>query len=170
MKPVVIYTTPFCPYCLMAKRLLSKKGAAFEEIDVGGDWEAREALVEKSGGRMTVPQISHVGGSDDLHALDRAGKLDALFADSPGKLRARASGGGALAVRRMLQPKADCQSVPAIDYRHADRQGEQFIFGEDALCSLVIRIRRVALSDPRQRLGPGESSPFALGVEFRFMP
>jgi len=84
MKPVVIYTTPFCPYCLMAKRLLSKKGAAFEEIDVGGDWEAREALVEKSGGRMTVPQIwigdTHVGGSDELAELERTGKLDALLA------------------------------------------------------------------------------------------
>ena len=85
MKPVTIYTTPFCPYCLMAKRLLAKKGVAFDEIDVSGDWEAREALVEKAGGRTTVPQIwigdTHVGGSDDLHALDRDGKLDTLLAD-----------------------------------------------------------------------------------------
>ena len=84
MKPVTIYTTPFCPYCVMSKRLLAKKGAAFQEIDVGGDWEARERLIEKSGGRMTVPQIwigdIHVGGSDDLHALEREGKLDALLA------------------------------------------------------------------------------------------
>ena len=83
MKPVTIYTTRFCPYCMMAKRLLARKGAAFEEIDVSGDWAARDALVEKSGGRMTVPQIwigdTHVGGSDELHALDRAGKLDALL-------------------------------------------------------------------------------------------
>ena len=84
MKPVTIYTTPFCPYCLMAKRLLTKKGAAFEEIDVSGDWEAREALAEKAGGLSTVPQIwigdFHVGGSDELHALDRVGKLDPLLA------------------------------------------------------------------------------------------
>jgi glutaredoxin 3 len=85
MKPVTIHTTPFCPYCLMARRLLAKKGAAFAEINVSGDWKAREALVEKAGGRTTVPQIwvgdTHVGGSDDLHALERDGKLDALLAD-----------------------------------------------------------------------------------------
>ncbi|HEU4379911.1 MAG TPA: glutaredoxin 3 [Hyphomicrobiaceae bacterium] len=85
MKPVTIYTTPFCPYCLMARRLLAKKGVAFEEINVSGDWQAREALVEKAGGRTTVPQIwvgdTHVGGSDELHALERDGKLDALLAD-----------------------------------------------------------------------------------------
>jgi glutaredoxin 3 len=73
-----------CPpiFCC-AKRLLTQKGASFEEIDVSGDWAAREALVEKAGGRTTVPQIwigdTHVGGSDELHALDRAGKLDALL-------------------------------------------------------------------------------------------
>jgi len=85
MKPVTIYTTPFCPYCLMARRLLAKKGVAFEEINVSGDWQAREALVEKAGGRTTVPQIwvgdTHVGGSHELHALERDGKLDALLAD-----------------------------------------------------------------------------------------
>jgi glutaredoxin 3 len=84
MPKVVIYTTPFCPYCLMAKRLLAKKGAAFEEIDVSGNWDLRDELVTKSGGRTTVPQIwigdTHVGGSDDLYALDRAGKLDPLLA------------------------------------------------------------------------------------------
>ena len=84
MKKVVIYTTRFCPYCVRAKQLLSKKGAAFEEIDVTGDWAARDALVAKAGGRMTVPQIwigdTHVGGSDELAALDRAGQLDALLA------------------------------------------------------------------------------------------
>jgi glutaredoxin 3 len=84
MKPVTVYTTRMCAYCLMAKRLLAKKGAAFEEIDVSGDWAARDALVEKAGGRMTVPQIwigdTHVGGYDELSALDRAGKLDALLA------------------------------------------------------------------------------------------
>jgi len=84
MPKIVIYTTPFCPYCLRAKRLLAQKGATFEEIDVSGDWEARAKLVQKAGGLTTVPQIwigdAHVGGSDELHALERAGKLDALLA------------------------------------------------------------------------------------------
>jgi len=83
MPKIVIYTTPFCPYCLRAKRLLAQKGAAFEEIDVSGDWEARAKLVQKAGGLTTVPQIwigdAHVGGSDELYALERAGKLDALL-------------------------------------------------------------------------------------------
>ena len=85
MPKITIYTTPYCPYCHRAKRLLAQKGAAFEEIDVSGDWDAREALVERAGGRTTVPQIwigdTHVGGSDELYALERAGKLDALLAD-----------------------------------------------------------------------------------------
>jgi glutaredoxin 3 len=84
MPRVTIYTTPWCPYCHRAKRLLAQKGAAFEEIDVSGNWEAREALAEKAGGRTSVPQIwigdVHVGGSDELYALERAGKLDALLA------------------------------------------------------------------------------------------
>jgi glutaredoxin 3 len=84
MPKTVIYSTPFCPYCMMAKRLLSKKGVAFEDIDVSGNWELRDELVAKSGGRMTVPQIwigeTHVGGYDELSALERAGKLDALLA------------------------------------------------------------------------------------------
>jgi glutaredoxin 3 len=84
MPKIVIYTTRYCPYCDRAKRLLTKKHASFEEIDVSGDWAARDALVEKAGGLTTVPQIwigaLHVGGSDELHALDRAGKLDALLA------------------------------------------------------------------------------------------
>jgi glutaredoxin 3 len=84
MAKVVVYTTRFCPYCHMAKRLLTQKGASFEEIDVSGDAAARAALREKAGGRTTVPQIwigdTHVGGSSELHALDRAGKLDALLA------------------------------------------------------------------------------------------
>ena len=83
MPKIVIYTTPFCPYCLRAKRLLAQKGATFEEIDVSGDWEARAKLVQKAGGLTTVPQIwigdAHVGGSDELYALERAGKLDALL-------------------------------------------------------------------------------------------
>ncbi|HXN80877.1 MAG TPA: glutaredoxin 3 [Myxococcales bacterium] len=82
MKKVVIYTTPVCPYCVSAKRLLKKKGVAYVEVDVAGDDEARIQLTERTGLR-TVPQIfvgdEHVGGSDDLHALEAAGKLDALL-------------------------------------------------------------------------------------------
>jgi glutaredoxin 3 len=85
MSKVVIYTTQYCGYCRMAKRLLDQKGVHFEEIDVTGDWAARDRLVEKAGGRMTVPQIwigdTHVGGFDELYALERAGKLDGLLAD-----------------------------------------------------------------------------------------
>jgi len=83
MPRIVIYTTPFCLYCVRAKRLLTQKGATFEEIDVSGDWQARAKLAQKAGGLTTVPQIwigdVHVGGSYELHALDRAGKLDALL-------------------------------------------------------------------------------------------
>ena len=84
MPPVEIYTTHFCPYCRMAKALLTRKGVTFSEIDVGRDWERREEMIERANGGMTVPQIFigevHVGGSDELHALERAGKLDALLA------------------------------------------------------------------------------------------
>ncbi|QZO02336.1 glutaredoxin 3 [Chenggangzhangella methanolivorans] len=73
-----------CPYCHMAKDLLRRKGVAFEEIDVGREPERRPEMIERAGGRMTVPQIfidgAHVGGCDDLHALDRAGGLDPLLA------------------------------------------------------------------------------------------
>jgi glutaredoxin 3 len=82
MSPVTIYTTPICPYCLNAKQLLKRKGAAFTEIDVSRDNAAREAMMTKSG-RRTVPQIwigeRHVGGCDDLYDLDRAGQLDPLL-------------------------------------------------------------------------------------------
>lgn len=85
MKPVEIYTTPTCPYCMMAKRLLTQKEVAFSEIDVSRDPEIRTAMTTRAGGRRTVPQIfigdTHVGGSDDLHALEAAGKLDALLAE-----------------------------------------------------------------------------------------
>jgi glutaredoxin 3 len=83
MVTVDIYTTRFCPYCVSAKALLTRKGAAFKEIDVSGSWELRQEMVQRANGRMTVPQIFigtlHVGGSDDLHALERAKKLDALL-------------------------------------------------------------------------------------------
>jgi glutaredoxin 3 len=82
MAEVVVYVTDYCPYCVRAKGLLSRKGVAFTEIDVSGDDELRAWLV-KTTGRRTVPQIFidgvPVGGSDDLHALDRAGKLDAML-------------------------------------------------------------------------------------------
>lgn len=78
-----VYTTTYCPYCVRAKEFLTKKGAAFNVLDVTGDDAARLALVEKSGGRKTVPQIfindQPIGGFDDMVALDRAGKLDALL-------------------------------------------------------------------------------------------
>ncbi len=84
MPQVTIYTTSWCPYCHAAKALLTKKGVAFEEIGVDGKPERRQAMTAKAGGRTSVPQIfigdSHVGGSDDLHALDAQGKLDTLLA------------------------------------------------------------------------------------------
>ena len=82
MRPVKIYTTPWCPYCVRAKRLLDKKGVSYQEIDVDADDEARIRLAQQTG-RRTVPQIfigeQHVGGSDDLHDLEAQGKLDALL-------------------------------------------------------------------------------------------
>lgn len=84
MKPVEIYTTPICPYCHAAKRLLAKKGVAFTEIDVSTDPGLRAAMTNRAHGRRTVPQIfiggAHVGGCDDLHALDADGKLDPMLA------------------------------------------------------------------------------------------
>jgi glutaredoxin 3 len=83
MLPVEIYTTGYCSYCSAAKALLARKGVEFKEISVSGDQAKREEMVQRSNGRMTVPQIFigpvHVGGSDDLHALERAGKLDTLL-------------------------------------------------------------------------------------------
>ena len=82
--PVEIYTTPICPYCNAAKRLLDRKGVTYREIDVSRDPALRQAMVQRANGRRSVPQIfvgsAHVGGSDDLHALDHAGKLDPLLA------------------------------------------------------------------------------------------
>ncbi|MSO66751.1 MAG: glutaredoxin 3 [Pseudolabrys sp.] len=84
MPPVEIYTTRYCPYCSAAKALLSRKGVSFTEIGLDGDWEQRNEMIKRANGRMTVPQIFigpvHVGGNDDLHALERAGRLDALLA------------------------------------------------------------------------------------------
>jgi glutaredoxin 3 len=80
---VEIYTTRYCPYCISAKALLDRKGVPYNEIDVSGDPEGRHAMIERANGGMTVPQIfigsTHVGGSDELHALNRAGGLDPLL-------------------------------------------------------------------------------------------
>ncbi len=84
MKTVDIYTTPSCPYCLAAKQLLHKKSVQFNEIDVSRDAELRQAMTRRAMGSRTVPQVfiggQHVGGCDDLHALDHAGRLDTMLA------------------------------------------------------------------------------------------
>ena len=80
---VEIYTTPWCPYCHAAKSLLEEKGVPYEEVDAV-DPEVRTAMVERANGRRTVPQIfigaTHVGGYDDMAALERRGQLDPLLA------------------------------------------------------------------------------------------
>ena len=82
MAEVTIYTTPYCPYCVNAKRLLKRKGVAYREINVANDSQLRIEMEQRSR-RRTVPQIwiddYHVGGCDDLYALERAGKLDPLL-------------------------------------------------------------------------------------------
>jgi len=79
---IQIYTPDYCGYCTRAVRLLTHKGVAFEQIDASNNWELRDWLVEKTG-RMTLPQIFvdgvRIGDCDEIHALDRAGKLDALL-------------------------------------------------------------------------------------------
>ena len=86
MSNVTIYTTSACPYCMMAKNLLTKKGAKFQEIDVSYDADERQSMTQRAGGRRSVPQIfigqTHIGGCDDLHALDAKGGLDPLLAAS----------------------------------------------------------------------------------------
>jgi glutaredoxin 3 len=80
---VTMYVTTFCPYCVRAKALLQRKGVAFSEINLDGDHEARHELIRMSGGLRTVPQIFvgpvHVGGCDELYAMDRAGTLEPLL-------------------------------------------------------------------------------------------
>jgi glutaredoxin 3 len=84
MPPIEIYTTPYCSYCSAAKDLLRRKSAEFTEIDVSMNSERMTEMVKRANGRMTVPQIfigaTHVGGCDDLYALEEAGKLDPLLA------------------------------------------------------------------------------------------
>jgi len=83
LKSVTIYTTQLCGFCHAAKRLLDGKSVPFTEIDVGRDPELRAQMTEKAGGRRSVPQIfigeTHVGGFDDMNALERTGKLDGLL-------------------------------------------------------------------------------------------
>jgi glutaredoxin 3 len=84
MPPIVVYTTPYCSYCLSAKALLRRKGIEFTEINVANARDRRAEMVERAKGLTTVPQIfigsDHVGGCDELHALEGAGKLDSLLA------------------------------------------------------------------------------------------
>ncbi|MDT8328163.1 MAG: glutaredoxin 3 [Roseovarius sp.] len=84
MKPVEIYSSPLCGFCHAAKRLLKQKGVNFSEINVLAQPARKSEMLKRAKGRHTVPQIfvgdTHVGGYDDLSALDRAGKLDALLA------------------------------------------------------------------------------------------
>jgi glutaredoxin 3 len=83
MAEVEVYTTPICPYCLSAKDLLRRKGVAFLEINVAGEPQRRAEMIARANGRTTVPQIfvgdKHVGGCDELYALDEAGELDQLL-------------------------------------------------------------------------------------------
>lgn len=86
MARVEIYTKDWCGYCARAKRLLGEKGVDFEEYDISLGGPQRVEMIDRSGGRSTVPQIFidgvHIGGSDDLAALERAGKLDAMLGSS----------------------------------------------------------------------------------------
>ncbi len=84
MAKIEMYTKQLCPYCTRAKSLLGRKGAAFEEIDISMGGPKRAEMIQRSGGRTTVPQVfidgAHIGGSDELAALDRRGELDPLLA------------------------------------------------------------------------------------------
>lgn len=84
MPDIEIYTTRVCPYCVRAKRLFDKKGVSYREIDVSDDDALRDGMVSRAGGLRTVPQIfiggKHIGGCDDLYALDSKGGLDPLLA------------------------------------------------------------------------------------------
>lgn len=85
MKPVTVYTTPSCGYCLMAKRLLRDKGVDFAEINLAAEPGRRPEMIQRANGGRTTPQIfageTHLGGFDEIYALEQAGKLDPLLAD-----------------------------------------------------------------------------------------
>jgi glutaredoxin 3 len=89
MTSVEIYTREFCQYCHWAKELLSRKGVSFREINVTGNLQMRQEMIERSNGGDTFPQIfigaTHVGGCDELYALEEAGKLDALLGKGEGQ-------------------------------------------------------------------------------------
>ena len=114
MAKVEIYTTLFCPYCDRAKALLARKGVAFEEMDAPHGSQARRDAIERSGGRTTVPQIfingQAIGGSDDLVALERAGKLDALAASAPTRNMATGMANDSLAA--LTGGKAEGERLP----------------------------------------------------------
>lgn len=84
MPPITIYTKSWCGYCTRAKALLARKGAEFREVEISDDPTLRDEMIARAGGRRTVPQIfigeTHVGGCDDLYALESEGRLDALLA------------------------------------------------------------------------------------------
>jgi glutaredoxin 3 len=84
MAAIDIYTIRYCPYCFDAKELLAKKGVSFREFDASGNSDVRQEMIQRANGRSTYPQIfiggAHIGGCDDLYALEEAGKLDALLA------------------------------------------------------------------------------------------
>ena len=86
MANIDIYTVHYCPYCQDAKELLSRKGVSYHEIDVTGKRDVRKEMIKRANGRSTYLQIfigaTHVGGCDDLYALDEAGKLDSLLAEA----------------------------------------------------------------------------------------
>jgi glutaredoxin 3 len=83
MPDITIYTTPFCGYCAKAKGLLKRKSVSFTEVDVSDDPQKRNEMTQRAKGRTSVPQIfigsTHVGGCDDIHAMEQQGKLDALL-------------------------------------------------------------------------------------------
>jgi glutaredoxin 3 len=89
MPAVEIYTTPYCPYCAWARELLSKKNIVFKDFDISGNAQLRAEMIQRANGGTTVPQIfigeMHVGGCDELYALEDDGKLDPLLATSDGQ-------------------------------------------------------------------------------------
>ena len=121
MPPVEIYTTRFCPYCSAAKALLTRKGVSFREIDVSSDFDRRDEMIQRANGRMTVPQIfigtTHVGGSDELHALEDAGRLDPLLAGKGSVMNGGTFKAAMIQMRSGLQPGRQSRCRRALDRR-----------------------------------------------------